>query len=62
MDKKELVEELECRRIVITNPEDFTEEELKEQLRYEICQNCVSYEDEDGCESCVKYIGDKDEV
>lgn len=56
MTKTELVEMLEGMRIIITNPDNYTFRELRQQIRDEICINCLDYESEQHCETCAKNI------
>ena len=54
MTRKEITEELEGMREIITDPDNYTTEELVDKLQYERCCNCVEYPEMDRMKHCNK--------
>ena len=54
--KTELLAELERLESIERDPDKFSWQKLTEDLRYIRCQNCISYEDRKGCDSCTEEI------
>lgn len=54
--KLDLVRELEGYGDNVVDPDEFTWQELADDLRYKRCCNCVAYENKDGCDKCTKQI------